>query len=39
LFIVFRHLAEEADNEYAMLNATIVPAHPHSAGAKGGSNL
>ena len=34
---VFQHLAEEADNEYAMIDATIVRAHQHSAGAKGGS--
>lgn len=33
---VFEHLAEEADNEYAMIDATIVRAHQHSAGAKGG---
>ena len=34
---VFQHLAEDADNEYAMIDATIVRAHQHSAGAKGGS--
>jgi transposase len=34
---VFAHLAEEADNEDAMIDATIVRAHQHSAGAKGGS--
>ena len=33
---VFEHLAKEADNEYAMIDATIVRAHQHSAGAKGG---
>lgn len=32
---VFCHLAEEADNEYAMIDSTIVKAHQHSAGAKG----
>lgn len=32
---VFQHLADEADNEYAMIDATIVRAHQHSAGAKG----
>lgn len=31
---VFKTLAEEADNEYAMIDATIVRAHQHSAGAK-----
>ncbi len=34
---VFQHLADDADNEYAMIDATIVRAHQHSAGAKGGS--
>ncbi len=34
---VFQDLAnEEADNEYAMIDSTIVRAHQHSAGAKGG---
>ncbi len=31
---IFQHLAEDADNEYAMIDATIVRAHQHSAGAK-----
>lgn len=31
---VFKVLAEDADNEYAMIDATIVRAHQHSAGAK-----
>ena len=31
---VFRHLAADADNEYAMIDSTIVRAHQHSAGAK-----
>lgn len=31
---VFKALAEDADNEYAMLDSTIVRAHQHSAGAK-----
>ena len=34
---VFEHLAEEADNEDVMIDATVVRAHQHSAGAKGGS--
>jgi hypothetical protein len=29
---VFQHLAGEADNEYAMIDSTIVRAHQHSAG-------
>jgi transposase len=29
----FAHLASEADNEYAMIDSTIVRAHQHSAGA------
>nr|WP_245894799.1 IS5 family transposase [Nostoc cycadae] len=33
---VFQHLADDADNEYAMIDSTIVRAHQHSAGAKGG---
>ena len=31
---VFPHLAGEADNEYAMIDSTIVRAHQHSAGAQ-----
>jgi transposase len=31
---VFRRLAEDADNEYAMIDSTIVRAHQHSAGAQ-----
>jgi transposase len=31
---LFQHLAE--DTEYAMIDSTIVRAHQHSAGAKGG---
>lgn len=31
---VFQVLSEEADNEYAMIDATVVRAHQHSAGAK-----
>lgn len=33
---VFEVLAEEADNEYAMIDSTIVRAHQHSAGVNGG---
>jgi transposase len=29
---LFQHLAADADNEYAMIDATIVRAHQHSAG-------
>ncbi len=36
---VFGHLADEADNEYAMIDSTIVRAHQHSAGAKGGKHI
>ncbi len=32
---IFERLAEDADNEYAMIDSTIVRAHQHSAGAKG----
>jgi transposase len=31
---VFELLSEDADNEYAMIDSTIVRAHQHSAGAK-----
>lgn len=31
---VFKHLAEDANNEYAMIDSTIVRAHQHSAGAQ-----
>jgi len=31
---VFQHLASDADNEYAMIDSTIVRAHQHSAGAR-----
>ena len=31
---VFKALAQDADNEYAMIDSTIVKAHQHSAGAK-----
>ena len=31
---IFETLSGDADNEYAMIDATIVRAHQHSAGAK-----
>lgn len=31
---IFQLLASDADNEYCMIDATIVRAHQHSAGAK-----
>ena len=31
---IFHHLAADADNEYAMIDSTIVRAHQHSAGAE-----
>ena len=33
---LFAALAQDADNEYAMIDSTIVRAHQHSSGAKGG---
>lgn len=36
---LFKTLAEDADNEYAMIDSTIVRAHQHSAGAKKGAVL
>jgi hypothetical protein len=32
---VFQALADDSDNEYAMIDSSIVRAHQHSAGAKG----
>jgi transposase len=34
---IFEALATDADNEYAMIDSTIVRAHQHSAGAKKGA--
>lgn len=34
---VFQTLAQDADNEYIMIDSTIVRAHQHSAGAEGTS--
>lgn len=31
---IFKELAQDSDNEYMMLDATIVRAHQHSAGAR-----
>ena len=31
---IFQHLATDADNEYAMIDSSIVRAHQHSAGAQ-----
>ena len=33
---IWQALAQDADNEYAMIDATVVRAHQHSAGGKGG---
>ena len=33
---VFKHLAADADNEYALIAATLIRAHQPAAGAKGG---
>ena len=32
--MIFQHLAQDSDNEYQMIDATIIRAHQHSAGAK-----
>ena len=34
---IFNRLSQDSDNEYAMIDSTIVRAHQHSAGAKGSS--
>ncbi len=31
---VFQHLAQDSDNEYQMIDSTIVRAHQHNSGAK-----
>lgn len=31
---IFKHLASDHDNEYMMIDATVVRAHQHSAGAR-----
>ena len=36
---MFEHLAKDADNEYAMIDSTIVRAHQHAAGAKVGIKI
>ena len=33
---VFQHLTADADNEYTMIDSTVVRVHQHSAGAKKG---
>ena len=33
-FCIFKMLASDYDNEYMMIDATIVRAHQHSAGAQ-----
>ena len=36
---IFKQLSTDTDNEYAMIDSTIVRAHQHAAGAKGGIKL
>ena len=36
---IFKVLGEDADKEYAMIDATIIRAHQHSAGAKRSTSL
>jgi transposase len=33
--MIFQNLAQDSDNEYQMIDSTIVRAHQHSSGAKG----
>ncbi len=37
--MVFNTLAVDADTEWLMIDSTIVRAHQHAAGAKGGSKI
>jgi transposase len=34
---LFKELSKDPDNEYAMIDSTVVRAHQHAAGAKGGT--
>ena len=36
--MIFNTLAVDADTEWLMIDSTIIRAHQHAAGAKGGSN-
>lgn len=36
--MIFNTLSAQADTEWLMIDSTIVRAHQHAAGAKGGSN-
>lgn len=38
-FQIFQELAVDADNEYAMIDSTIVRAHQHAAGARASIKL
>ncbi len=37
--MIFNSLAVDADTEWLMIDSTIVRAHQHAAGAKGGSKI
>lgn len=37
--MIFNTLAVDADTEWLMIDSTIVRAHQHAAGAKGGKNI
>lgn len=37
--MIFNTLAEDADMEWVMIDSTIIRAHQHSAGAKGGNTI
>lgn len=37
--MIFNTLAEDADMEWVMIDSTIIRAHQHSAGAKGGNKI
>ena len=37
--MIFNTLVEDADLEWIMIDSTIIRAHQHSAGAKGGSRI
>lgn len=37
--MIFNTFSTDPDNEWLMIDSTIVRAHQHAAGAKGGSNI
>ena len=36
---IFKHLSEDSDFEYVLIDATLVRVHQHGTGAKGGRKI